>query len=167
MGRRYERSEKNVLRQSETGPRIRHVGLVLVKPNQFWKNPTCPEQRDTNHLRSTSVNRMESITGLQPMEDRQTGRVLQQAEKFKRLTGTRCTKESRMTVKAESNDLTLSLWLREKSVNTRCWLTRSVTDGKSSLSTMEKNRAPRTDMGYTRHRGQAAADFSPKENHCS
>jgi hypothetical protein len=30
---------------------------------------------------------MESITGLQPMEDRQTGRVLQQAEKFKWLTG--------------------------------------------------------------------------------
>jgi hypothetical protein len=40
----------------------------------------------TGSLRSTPVNRMESITGLQPMEDRQS-RVLQQAEKFKRLTG--------------------------------------------------------------------------------
>jgi hypothetical protein len=41
----------------------------------------------TGALRSTPVNRIESITGLQPMEDRQIGRVLQQAEKFKRLTG--------------------------------------------------------------------------------
>jgi hypothetical protein len=37
-------------------------------------------------LRSKPVNRIESITGLQPMEDRQTGRVLQQAEKFNELT---------------------------------------------------------------------------------
>jgi hypothetical protein len=41
----------------------------------------------TGSLRSTPVNRTENITGLQTMEDRQTGIVLQQAEKFKRLTG--------------------------------------------------------------------------------
>jgi hypothetical protein len=37
-------------------------------------------------LGSTSINRIECITGFQPMEDRRTGRVLQQGEKLKRLT---------------------------------------------------------------------------------
>jgi hypothetical protein len=92
MGRRYERSEKTVRRQ--TGPRVRHVGLVHVKPNQFRSNlglvsivQNSAARIITGSLRSTPVNRMESLTGLQSMEDRQTGRVLQQAEKFKRLTG--------------------------------------------------------------------------------
>jgi hypothetical protein len=39
----------------------------------------------TGALKTTPINRIESITSLQPMEDRRPGRVLQQAEKFKRL----------------------------------------------------------------------------------
>jgi hypothetical protein len=40
----------------------------------------------TGVLKSTPVNCIESITGLQSMEDRRCGRVLQQAEKLQRLT---------------------------------------------------------------------------------
>ena len=41
----------------------------------------------TGALRSTPINSLESFAGLQPMEDRQAGKVLLQAEKFRRLTG--------------------------------------------------------------------------------
>ena len=41
----------------------------------------------TGALRSTPINRIESIPGLQPMEDRKISKVITQAEKFKRLTG--------------------------------------------------------------------------------
>src|ERR1700729_1779111 len=39
----------------------------------------------TGAMKSTPINTLETITGLQPMEDRRDGKFIQQAEKFKRI----------------------------------------------------------------------------------
>jgi hypothetical protein len=57
----------------------------MVHSNQI-KLQNQADRIITGALRSTPINRIESITGLQLKEDRRANRGLQQAEKFKRLT---------------------------------------------------------------------------------